>query len=185
LTRITLLFSLSLVWLAFSRVGTPIPSSTFSSPYKKIVCFAKSVDSSQDRDSEVFGLAAQVIDQIDNPTVLGQLVIAFRNHNHRSEHDGRCAVCERLRDAAEHCLTRLADLGSDAAGRELIRLWTDDNLLWDGGSSLWMGNCITRMGKVAVPHLNEIIKDRRKSPKFGEKAGTYIDCIRRGEIYGP
>ena len=177
--------AISLVGLTFGCSSNPQAESVLPSQYYKIVQIASATEPSQDQDDEVIAHANKLIGQIKNPIVLGRLVSAFQNYDHRIEHDGRCALCERLGMAAESCLGSLSGLGSDAAAKELVRLWTDDKLLWDGGGGLWMGMCITRMGKPALPHLESIVHEHRLSENYTERAKTYIECIHRGEVYGP
>jgi hypothetical protein len=102
------------------------PDPAIPAPYKEIVRIAAEINTAHESDSVFCVQANKLIDKIENPNVLAQLASAFRNYDHRKSHDGRCVVCERLNDAADHCLARLAELGTDAAATELVRLCCDE-----------------------------------------------------------
>jgi hypothetical protein len=82
--------------------------------------------------------------------------------------------------ASNAVLFHLAELKSDAAIKILIKLFVDNNVWWDGEASLNICNAISRCGEKAIPYLAEI-----KSEIRGSAPSEIVDCIRKGELYGP
>ncbi len=134
-----------------------------------------------DFDAEVHSQVEQLVSQINDPADLRELTVLLRKYDHQADHDGRCAVCERLGEAVDICITRLAGLQSDASAKELVRLLADESLHWDGVPSMWLGHNITRMGPIALPALKAVAAH----PFVGERVRLYIDLIGRSEVYGP
>lgn len=169
----------SLVSLAIGCCSRSTPMSEEPALAGQIIHLAMTINGSQDFDAAFLNQADELIRRVDDPNAVRKLVEAFRSYDHPIKHDGRCALCERIEDASSACLHWMSEIGTDAAARELVRLLADERMGWDGGASLTLGYCITRMGKIARPHLEAIMGD----PRFDARTKQYIECIDRGAVY--
>jgi hypothetical protein len=132
--------------------------------------------------ASVYQQVRSIVSQVSSPSELKALFVACAQRWKAAPEEPQ----ERLQwmnahsEACEAILPRLAELNSAEASEVLVDLYRDETFGWDGEFSLNAAHAISRCGKRAIPHLLKITSSRRK-PTIRK----LIDCINKGELYGP
>lgn len=131
---------------------------------------------------QVYGKVKAAIQPLSSPLELQALFLECHNRWRTAPElpQERLQWIDPNSQACDALIRRLAELDSDEATKVLVDLYANNVLGWDGEFGLNAAHAISRCGRRAIPYLAKT--------SFGDRSAhvkEVIQCIEKGELYGP